>query len=111
MSFAHLLNSTITYKAITGRDANTDPTLGAAVTIPSYNDKERKVVRNSKGDEAVTSDIVTSDTEIPESCYIWVPPDAPDDVEGREPIYVASFEDPTNPTLTLWEAGLGASAS
>lgn len=110
MSFAHLLPHTVTYKAITGHDANGDATLGAAVTIDSYNDKERRVVRDADGQEAITSDIITSDTEIPESCIIWVPPDAPDDVEGREPIFVSSFEDPTDSSLTVWEAGLGVAA-
>lgn len=110
MSFSGLLNSTVTYKAITGHDANGDATLGSAVTIDSYNDKDRRLVRDADGQEAITSDIITSDTEIPYSCIIWVPPDAPDDTEGREPIYVSSFEDPTDSSLTLWEAGLGAAA-
>ena len=109
MSFSELLNSTITYKAKTGLDANGDATLGSAVTIDSYNNKERKVVRGADGQDAVTTDVITSDTLIPDECFIWVPPDAPDDVEGREPIYVASFEDPEDSSLKLWEAGLGAS--
>jgi hypothetical protein len=106
MSLALLMNTTVTYKVKGARDSNGDPTLGAAVTIPAHVEKTRKVVPTSDGQELVITDIVTSDTEIPENVVMWVLPATPDDDEGREPAYVSDYVDPTGSIGHLYEAGL-----
>lgn len=104
---SHLLNTTITYRQITGTDGNGDHVLGNPICIPVYKDNKRRMVRSSTGEEVVSNVSVVSDCFIPDRCVLWLAnQNVLDDTLCREPLAVESSGDPLDSEFVIYEAAL-----
>lgn len=68
-----LFRQTITYAAVTGRDAYGQPTLGAKSTAAARVQPARRFIRDKAGNQIVAAYCVYTTVELGESYRIWLP--------------------------------------
>jgi hypothetical protein len=85
---------TISWKSVTSRDAWGAPTFGSLNTANARVEPKRKLVRNSNGDEVLSSHVVYTAAAIVVSDQVWFPGENTSDAnKARRPLAIDEYVD------------------
>ena len=70
---ADFMNQTVSYALITGRDSFGKPTLGTVTASKARVQPHRKLIRDARGKEALTSHVIYLPVAVDLNTVIWPP--------------------------------------
>ena len=81
-----------------------DPTYSAAVSTSCRLDKKINILKDDKGNERQTTNVITAETEIAKGQMAWLDESDKDDLAKALEIFQVKESGTPDGSLTLWEA-------